>query len=120
MGTMMSSVKSSPDYSRLQAGKGRPAQVEDTPRLASRHKLRKWSQSRVLHATLVFTIFWVFWRCSTSNYVSLAPPKINLPERVIHSWAQYTPAFPVGVYEVPTGCAITQVTYPRLSLNVEF
>lgn len=46
------------------------------------------------------------------NEMRRATPEIDLPERMVHSWAQYAPAYPVGVYEPPAGCVITQVRCP--------
>ncbi|KAF8523954.1 phytase [Hysterangium stoloniferum] len=46
------------------------------------------------------------WK-KTDQAVFIAP-KISLPNEIVHSWAQYSPAFPVEIYQRPHGCDITQ------------
>jgi hypothetical protein len=47
------------------------------------------------------------WR--KPDQTSFFAPKIPLPNEIMHSWAQYSPAFPVEIYRKPLGCQITQV-----------
>lgn len=72
---------------------------------------RKRARSRILYVVLLFLTIWYFWRGSRScNVVRLTTPKIDLPQRVVRTWAQYSPAFPVDVYEPAAGCTVNQVT----------
>ncbi|GJJ06963.1 hypothetical protein Clacol_001160 [Clathrus columnatus] len=36
-------------------------------------------------------------------------PKIEIPEEIIRSWAQYSPAYPLAPYDVPERCTVTQI-----------
>ena len=36
-------------------------------------------------------------------------PEIDLPHEIMHSWAQYSPAYPLQPYEIPSHCKVTQV-----------
>lgn len=87
---------------------------EDVSRYSSIRTTHKRGRSRyrILCAALLFMMVWVFWRRMERNEMRRATPEIDLPERMVHSWAQYAPAYPVGVYEPPAGCVITQVRCP--------
>ncbi|KAF8575066.1 phosphoglycerate mutase-like protein [Ramaria rubella] len=68
-------------------------------------------QIRSFQATLLFFALVALWRQASCRKQEpwRRTPKIALPDNIIHSWANYAPAFPVKVYEPPVGCTITQV-----------
>lgn len=103
----VSSLKTS-GYQRL---KPEDEWSEDVSSIRKTHK-RGRSWYRILCAALLFMMVWVFWRRMERDEMRRATPEIDLPERMVRSWAQYAPAYPVGVYEPPAGCVITQVTCP--------
>lgn len=75
-----------------------------------RHWLRTMAHSRVTRIVVVLLILTILFRMASNRHKPPAVPPIELPDRILHSWAQYSPYFPLARYEVPSGCVVTQVT----------
>ncbi|KAF8581012.1 phosphoglycerate mutase-like protein [Ramaria rubella] len=59
-------------------------------------------------ALLVVVVIPLASQAETVEFRSITP-EIALPKSVVHSWAEYSPVFPLEAYKRPVECEITQV-----------